>query len=119
MTPRPTVWLIAAPGQLQWANPDLLTPYGNVRTIFKAREVAWESPERTFARLVEAFDEFKPGDFVTWMGGDALLLLMAGAALTSVGVNEWTWLRYVGREEYQEIPIQFDRISTTQRDPIL
>jgi len=114
--PDRTVWLLAAPSQTQWANPDLLLPYGTLRTVFKSREPAWESPERTFSRLVEVFADFKPGDCIAWMGGDTLITMLAGAALATLGINEWTWLRYIGRDDYQEIPIAFDRIASTPRE---
>ena len=117
MTKVRQVWLLSAPVPSPNFSPEIFTLYGPVRSIFRPREPACHNPEAAFARLYAAFkDDFKNGDYVAWVGGDTLIAILAGAALITAGVNEWTWLRYIGRGEYQQIPIAFDGSSGSPTD---
>lgn len=109
----PTVWLLAAPLDVLEANPDALMSYGNVRAIFRARESASRDPEAALSRIYETMSKaVRPGDYIAWMGGDTLIAILAGVVMEQLGVEHWNWLRYIGRNEYQVIPIRPDKITT-------
>lgn len=111
--PRPTVWLLAAPLDILEANPEVLSSYGEVRSIFRARESASRDPEAALSRIYETLaPRVRAGDYVAWMGGDTLIAILAGSVLEQLGVEHWNWLRYIGRNEYQIIPIHPDKIPT-------
>jgi hypothetical protein len=102
----PTVWLLVASANTQNINPDALAPYGQVCSIFPARHNGAWQPEETLAKLYDALHGYRPGDYICWMGGDTLIAILAGVALERLGVEQVKWLRYIGREEYQVVPIQ-------------
>ena len=103
----PTVWLLVAPINPD-VNPDGISKHGNVRAIFKAGERASRNPSASLARLIEALRPFRPGDFISWLGGDTLVAMLAGVALSTLGVSEWKWLRFIGNDEYQVIHVSLD-----------
>lgn len=104
--PAPTVWLLVASANTQNINPDALRPYGEVTSIFPARHNGAWNPEETIATLYAALQHFRPGDYIVWMGGDTLIAILAGVAMERLGIEQVRWLRYIGREEYQVVPIQ-------------
>jgi hypothetical protein len=104
-TTRPAPYCLAAGRTDQ---PRRESKHGNVRAIFKAGERASRNPSASLARLIEALRPFRPGDFISWLGGDTLVAMLAGVALSTLGVSEWKWLRFIGNDEYQVIHVSLD-----------
>jgi hypothetical protein len=111
------IWIINAPKNPEETPPSSVEPFGQPIHVFRARESASHHPEEALARLVTRLQrDWQPDHAIAWMGGDTLAAILTGVALERLALNQFTWLRYIGRQDYQPIPVNLNVLSHNLTD---
>lgn len=107
------VFVPSAPVNPLIINPDGLREFGTPVTLFPSGHNILADPQATYTRVVRALrEDYREGDYLTWVGGNTLLAFLTGAALREIQLvdklvgHEWKWLRYVGETtSYRSITV--------------
>lgn len=99
----PTVYVVHAPRIARdGAMPDL-TPaakFGSLSTLLEAGEHAAMYPDRAREKIAKRMDRFNPEeDFLMWVGGDPVALMIVSAELCRRGILRYTWLRFSRKKD--------------------
>lgn len=96
ITEMPTVWRLQEPYPGVPRDYSSCKGYGEMKTILNHDARPSSFPTTALVQLMEAFADFKEGDYILWSGGDPITPLLAGMALMCVmpPVELVRWLRW-------------------------
>ena len=95
---KPTVFVIQAPRQSATGsiNVDMSSAadFGTVEFVLPSHAQPSIDPDGALKTMREAFERFKPGDYICSIGGDPAGIFLAGLCLPESFDGEIKWLRW-------------------------